>query len=236
MDADPDTLLDETPPDDAPAQTAAGARTFSRQFAAIVRWLHIYVSLLAFSALVFFGVTGITLNHPDWFGIDAQQMVEHRGTLRREWLEPAAATTATGIADAEPGARPVAKLEIVEWLRAAHGVRGAVVEFRTDDSECLVLFKGAAYAADAVIDRTTGEYTVTVTTMGAVALINDLHKGRDTGRAWSIVIDVVSLVTVFTSVTGLVLIFYLRRKRLTGLLTALAGTLILLAIAAWLVP
>ena len=36
----------------------------------------------------------------------------------------------------------VDKLEVVEHLRKAHGVRGALAEFRADERECMVTFKG----------------------------------------------------------------------------------------------
>lgn len=224
-----------------PAKPPRG-KTWSTRFAAAVRWLHIYVSLLAFTALVFFGVTGITLNHPTWFGADSQQMIEAQGEMNPQWLESASlAAPEPSTAEADPNAEPpepllLGKLEIVDYLRATHKIRGAVSEFRADDRECLVLFKGPAYAADAVIDRETGKYQVVITAMGMVALINDLHKGRDSGFAWSIVIDVVSLMTVFASVTGLILIFYIKRKRTAGLITTLVGTILLFAVAYWLVP
>ncbi len=63
--------------------------------------------------------------------------------------------------------------------------------------------------------------------MGLMALMNDLHKGRDSGTAWSWVIDISALLMVFVSVTGFILIFYLRRKRMSGVLTAVAGTVLL---------
>jgi len=39
------------------------------------------------------------------------------------------------------------------------------------------------------LDRATGAYDLTEPRMGFVALMNDLHKGRDSGRVWSWVID-----------------------------------------------
>ncbi len=218
-------------------------KSWSTQFAAAVRWLHIYVSLLAFSALVFFGLTGITLNHPDWFGADAQRVQEFQGEVNLQWValpaEPVSVATASSDVGTEVdavGAESVRKLEVVEHLRAAHKLRGAVSEFRIDEYECLILFKGPGYAADAIVDRASGSYNITVTMLGAVAWMNDLHKGRDTGTTWSVVIDVVSLVTVFVSATGLVLIFYIRRKRMAGLLTTIAGTVLLIGLAVWCVP
>lgn len=215
-------------------------RTLSHQFAAAVRWLHIYISLFSFTALVFFGLTGITLNHPTWFGAEAQQMTEHEGEIKPEWLPPPPETPAAqatdGDADASAVEAGVDKLAIAEHLRAMHGLRGAVSEFRIDERECLILFKGPAYSADVVVDRETRRYRATVTQLGAVALMNDLHKGRDSGGSWSILIDIVSILTVFLSITGLVLIFYLRRKRLSGLITAAVGTVVIIAVAIWLVP
>ncbi len=52
-----------------------------------------------------------------------------------------------------------------------------------------VVTRAAGYTADMFLDRATGTYDSTETRMGFVALMNDLHKGRDSGRAWSRVID-----------------------------------------------
>ncbi len=225
-------------------------------FAAGVRWLHIYVSLLGFTALIFFAATGITLNHPTWFGGSEQQVSEYEGKMDTAWLNDASAAAAAEAdvdeaADAdlsddgvggeelppEPDyAKQVDKLAVVEHLRNTHQVRGAVSEFRVDEYECMVLFKSPGYAADAFIDRETGTYNVTVTAMGAVAIMNDLHKGRDSGLAWSLVIDITALLMVFVSITGLVLIFYLKRRRFSGLVTAVVGTIVVAVVYVLWVP
>ena len=209
------------------------------------------MSLIGFTALMFFAVTGFTLNHPTWFGGTEQTVREAKGTLQTEWVavpasasgsgeegnasEDAASDGTAGSAEADP-AQGVAKLEVVEHLRQAHGLRGAVSEFRIDEFECMVLFKGPGYSADVFVDRATGSYTVTQTAMGIVALMNDLHKGRDSGAVWSWVIDITALLMVFTSVTGLVLLFYLRLKRFSGVVTAVVGTIVFIAIGMLWVP
>lgn len=38
----------------------------SRQLYSVLRWLHVYVSMLSFLTILFFAITGITLNHPEW--------------------------------------------------------------------------------------------------------------------------------------------------------------------------
>lgn len=208
------------------------------------------MSLLGFTSLVFFSVTGITLNHPEWFGTDAQRVVEHQGDLHQNWLRSAASSTgaaapppaAANISAAntpaantnseEPSGESlhVSKFEIVEHLRQAHRIRGAVSEFRVDEAECLILFKGPGYSADTVINRETGHYTITETVMGAVAIINDLHKGRDSGPVWFWVIDITALLMIFVSVTGIILIFFLKRKRWSGIITAVVGTILFAAL------
>ena len=122
----------------------------------------------------------------------------------------------------DPSAR-VAKLEIVEYLRATHAIHGCAVEFRVDDQECVVSFKGPAYAADAFIDIASGNYHISETYHGMVALLNDLHKGRDSGPVWSAVIDVSAVLMTVISFTGLILLFYLKLRRVSGVVIAVAG-------------
>lgn len=155
-------------------------------------------------------------------------MSEYSGQLDQSWLELPNA--------ADDPAQSVDRLAIVEHLRATYGLRGAVTEFRVDDYECLVLFRGPAYSADVVVNRENGEYTATQTVMGLIAIMNDLHKGRDSGRAWSLLIDASAILTAMVSITGLVLLFWLRRRRWSGLLTTVAGTIVLVAFYLFGVP
>jgi hypothetical protein len=195
-----------------------------------MRWLHIYLSLFGLAAVLFFSVTGLTLNHPDWFG-EPERRVSAQGQMPTRWLHLDVPTGST-----EDESRRVEKLEVVEHLRKTHGVRGSVAEFRADERECTVTFKGPGYAADAFIDRESGRYELTQTLHGFVAVINDLHKGRDTGKAWSVVLDASAIVLTLISLTGLVLLFYLKRRRIPGLLVALGGTIAVVAVVLLLVP
>jgi hypothetical protein len=199
-------------------------RKLNLRLAAVMRWTHIYLSMFGFGALLFFSVTGITVNHPAWFYDGVGHTVQDQGNLNVEWLNRAEAS------------QPVDKLEVVEQLRKTHAIRGALAEFRTDDRECMVTFKGPGYAADAFIDRATGRYDLTETSHGFIAVVNDLHKGRDTGKAWSLLIDVSAGLMTLVSLTGLILLFYIKRRRLSGLVTAAVGTLAVLAVLYLWVP
>jgi hypothetical protein len=181
---------------------------WKRRLAKYSRWLHIYGSMTSFVVVFFFAVTGWTLNHPDAFG-GHEQRTSATGTLDARWTDT--------------GAAGVAKLEIVEALRRAHHVGGALLDFRTDEDQLSVAFKGPGYAADAVIDRRSGKYELTESRLGIVAIANDLHKGRDTGGVWKAVIDVAAGLLTFISLTGLLLLYFIHKHRLAGFILLLAG-------------
>jgi len=226
----------------APASRAPGAgsdpprrsrgtpgRDLARRAGGVVRWLHLYLSLAAFGTMLLFSVTGLSLNHPEWFGAGEPTIEDLEGTLD-------AALVGGADADDDPGGATVDRLAVAETLRARHALRGAVADFRSDPEETTVAWKGPGYAADAVIIRRTGRYRLTVARHGLVDILNDLHKGRDTGPLWSAVIDVSAGILVAVAVTGLLLVCWIRRRRLAGLFVALVGTLAVLAAAAWFVP
>ncbi len=155
----------------------------------------------------------------------------------RRRAAPAIVSDADNGKEKEPDpAAQVAGLEIVEHLRKTHGVRGALAHLRVDDRECMVSFKGPGYAADARIDRESGHYNLTQTYHGFIAVINDLHKGRDTGPIWSAVIDISAVVLTVISLTGLTLLFYLKLRRKPGLVVGLVGAAVIVAICLYWVP
>jgi hypothetical protein len=123
------------------------------------------------------------------------------------------------------GADP-AKLEIVERLRSANKLHGAVSDFRVDDDQVSVSFKAPGYSADVSIDRKTGRYDLIEVRNGFVAVINDLHKGRDSGKTWSWLIDLSAVLLTLVSLTGLLLLFFVYKRRTSGLILAAAGTLL----------
>lgn len=185
---------------------------WKRRFAHLARWLHTYLSMISFALLFFFAVTGFTLNHAEWFDTQQRPPVVH-GTLNKAWV---------GASDPSG----VAKDEIVKYFRTTHRTRGALSDLHVDGDQCEVLFKGPGYEADALIDRRTGNYDLTVSPFSLVALLNDLHKGRDTGKKWSAVIDFSAILMSLVSLTGLTLIFFLNKRRFSGLILVAIGALL----------
>jgi uncharacterized protein len=193
---------------------------WKRRIAHLARWLHTYLSMLSFAMLLFFAATGLTLNHAEWFE-GQRKMARVQGTLDVAWVKT-------------PDPNVVAQDKVVAYLRRVHGIKGEVSDFRVDEAQCEVLFKGPGFEADASIDRDTGKYDLTVSRFGVMAVLNDLHKARDTGGKWSAVIDFSAILMTLVSLTGLTLIFFLNKRRLFGLLIALSGALLCyLAYALW---
>lgn len=200
---------------DAPPGRPSGGRRLPQW----IRWLHLYGSMLGLGATLLFAVTGLTLNHAEWFEAGDPVVRTLDGSLPVAHL-----------------AGDVDKLTVAEELRAAHGLRGKVAEFAAEADECLVVWKGPAYSADATIERATGKYHIEEARRPVMALLDDLHKGRDCGPVWGFVIDAAAVVLAFLSATGLWLLLYLKKRVRNGLLVALLGTVTLVAAYAFGVP
>ena len=84
-------------------------------------------------------------------------------------------------------------------------MRGATAEW--SDEELYLSAPGPGRDAWVSIDRASGAAKYETTDRGWVAYFNDLHKGRNTGIAWTIFIDVVAVAVLFFSLTGLVLLW-----------------------------
>jgi hypothetical protein len=189
------------------------------------RLIHVYTSMVALLVVLFFAITGITLNHPAWTFGDATDTETVTGTFPFD--------TQLTAADGTEGS--VDFLSISEYVRINYDVRGDVDSFEetttATSTQGSITFKNPGYSADLFFDVDTGEFELTVEQQGWVAVMNDLHKGRDTGSAWKWVIDVAAGFLVVISVTGLTMQFFLRKRR-RSLLAAGAGAIVLIALIA----
>jgi hypothetical protein len=163
---------------------------------------HWISAAVCFAALTLFTVTGITLNHAS--AISTQPAVKSGGAQLPENLRSLLKT-----ADAQT-ASPA---KIIDWAEGRFGIslRGAAAEW--SEEELYLSAPGPGRDAWVSIDRASGAAKFEATDRGWVAYFNDLHKGRNTGIAWTIFIDVVALAVLFFSITGLVLLWIQARQR-----------------------
>lgn len=164
---------------------------------------HWISAAICFAALMLFSITGITLNHAQ--AISASPRVTTGESQVPESLRPELAGQ-PAVADAIPKG-------VAGWIKSEFGLgtRGAAVEW--SEEELYVSAPGPGRDAWVSIDRASGAAKFEATERGWVAYFNDLHKGRNTGIAWVIFIDVVAAACVFFALTGLVLLWIQARQR-----------------------
>lgn len=178
------------------------------------RLVHAYTSMIALLLVLFFGVTGITLNHPEWTFGDAPTTTTKTGNL--------------GFTPTRDGA--VDYLRVSELLREQYGISAEVKDYGTSGTQGSISYRAPGYAADATFDTTTGAYRVTIEQQGFVGVLNDLHKGRDADSSWKWTIDVAGAFLVVIALSGIVLQLVLRRRRRSALVVAAVGTLLAVAL------
>ncbi len=173
-------------------------------------WISAALSLIG---MLLFAITGITLNHAGQ--IEAEpQVVSRKATLPPELL----AVLAKG---PEEGKRPL-PVQLEPFLDEAVGADVAGREGEWSADEVYVALARPGGDAWVSIDRETGAVEHEKTTRGAISLLNDLHKGRNTGKAWSWFIDIFAAACVIFTVTGLILLqFHARARPLTWPLVGL---------------
>jgi uncharacterized protein len=173
-------------------------------------WISAAVSLIG---MLLFAITGITLNHAGQ--IEAQpKVVSRTATLPPDLM----ALLAKG---PEEGKRPL-PVPLEPFLDKAVGADVAGREGEWSPEEVYVALVRPGGDAWLSIDRETGAIEHEKTTRGVVSLLNDLHKGRNSGKAWSWFIDIFAVACVIFTVTGLILLqFHARARPLTWPLVAL---------------
>ena len=173
-------------------------------------WISAAVSLIG---MLLFAITGITLNHAGQ--IEAQpKVVSRTATLPPDLM----ALLAKG---PEEGKRPL-PVPLEPFLDKAVGADVAGREGEWSPEEVYVALARPGGDAWVSIDRETGAIEHEKTTRGVVSLLNDLHKGRNSGKAWSWFIDIFAVACVIFTITGLILLqFHARARPLTWPLVAL---------------
>ena len=173
-------------------------------------WISAALSLIG---MLLFAITGITLNHAGQ--IEAKPVVASRKATLPPDLK---ALLAKG---PEEGKRPL-PVQLEPFLDQAVGADVAGREGEWSADEVYVALARPGGDAWVSIDRETGAVEHEKTTRGVVSLLNDLHKGRNAGKAWGWFIDIFAAACVIFTVTGLILLqFHARARPLTWPLVGL---------------
>ncbi|WP_295765275.1 PepSY-associated TM helix domain-containing protein [Undibacterium sp.] len=178
---------------------------------------HWISSALCLMAMLMFALSGITLNHSAQ--IEAHPVLTHKeAQLPASLLKllqarqaqvadaagtPASATSATSAATAESAALPSA---VANWLEATLAVSVAQRALEWSPQEVVVALPRPGGDAWLRIELDSGAIEYEKTERGWIAYLNDLHKGRNTGVAWSWFIDAFAVACLIFCLTGLLLL------------------------------
>lgn len=192
-------------------------KTAIRHIGIWARMIHIYLSMAGFVLVLLFAVTGVTLNHQD-LGWDAPVATSETVPLSMD-----------AVASGDQAA-------VVAELRRAAGIETPVSAYDAYDYEIEAQFHAPGQRVHVIVDRTTGEALVMTESRGTLGLINDLHKGMETGRAWRWLVDFTAVLVGFSALSGLMTLVTLPKRRKVGLLTTAVGTVAVLVVYLMWVP
>lgn len=178
-----------------PTKNAAGRSAWLKQ---LHQW-HWISSALCLIGMLLFSFTGITLNHASQ--IEAKPVIVSRTGELPAGLREALAPT-EGEADRKAAVPAPARAWLDKELGRAFDDREA--EWSRDEIYLALPRPGGD--AWLRIDRTTGEYEYEDTARGWISYLNDLHKGRHAGVAWSWFIDLFAVACLLFSITGLLIL------------------------------
>ncbi|KAB0653950.1 hypothetical protein F7P73_05425 [Acinetobacter bohemicus] len=188
-----------------------------RDFYRHSRYVHGWLSAFAFLTLLFFSVTGLLLNHPEWF-------------------EPAKTEQTTQLILPESVLKSIKQQEnpsdtILNYVRQQQNVVGRYQSSEVLDNEVMIRLESPAGATDIWVMADTGETEITQKPASTVSMLNDLHRGKNSGLAWSWLIDISAIIVIALSLVGYILFLSIKTRLVTHLvLTAASLALIILLI------
>ena len=148
--------------------------------------------------LLFFSGTGITLNHPEWFS-ESQADIE----------EVELAVDLKLINNPPLSLEQITQVVAVVEQELALSLTNAVIESSRD--ELFLSIKKAGENTSITLDLASGELFFERTDYGLWALLNALHKGRNTSAFWGWIIDITSVLCIIFAVSGFILAMPQRR-------------------------
>ena len=163
-------------------------------FGSIRQW-HWISSAICLVGMLLFAITGITLNNA--------ALIQVKPTIvTLEVIVPETVLNDLTL-PADKKARVPEPLK--SWL-SSQGIEagGRLAEWSKDEMYLSLPRPGGD--AWLSIDLAGGEMLYEYSDRGWISYFNDLHKGRNTGKAWSWFLDVFSLACIVFSLTGLVLL------------------------------
>jgi hypothetical protein len=185
-----------------------------------MRWLHTYSAMLVLLLLLFFSITGITLNHPE--------LSSHAGKTSQQ-LQFELPQQLPDLLSLTEQQQPAAIALYIDWFRQEHQLKGGYsLNFSPEDELLEIDFKRPAAYAAVVVDLAERTAELDAEFGGYLALANDLHKGRYAGSSWKWLIDITAVFCLLFALSGFYLLWRQPNRRDFGNATAVAGVVLAL--------
>lgn len=185
---------------------------------------HWVSSALCLIAMLLFAITGFTLNHAADIEAKPIRQTQHaqlppalRQQLQDRVLhhQESASKTSNSTSTALP-------LSIQSWLEREYRIEVAGKPVEWSAEEIYIALPRPGGDAWLRLEVASGEMEYEKTERGTIALLNDLHKGRNTGKAWNWFIDFFAFACLVFCVTGLILLkMHADNRRMTWPMVAL---------------
>jgi hypothetical protein len=160
-----------------------------------LRQWHWISSALCLVGMLLFAITGITLNQAAQIEAKPQVLNQQAQLPERLRIELQEKTPTQGL-----------PLALRQWLEGELALRLDGRSAEWSDAELYIGLPRPGGDAWLSLDIESGALEYESTDRGWIAYLNDLHKGRNTGSAWSWFIDVFAGLCVLFSLSGLLLL------------------------------
>ncbi|CAN5921189.1 PepSY-associated TM helix domain-containing protein [soil metagenome] len=191
---------------------------------------HWISSAVCLVGMLLFAITGITLNHATQ--IESQpQVVTRDGDLPPELKAALAPKADAGAAKSNAELPPDLRRWLMDKLSLDVGERQA--EWTREEIYLALPRPGGD--AWLRIDRAAGSVEYELTDRGWISYLNDLHKGRNSGRAWSWFIDIFAVACLVFCITGLFILKMHAAQRVSTWPIVALGLLVPLLVAVLLI-
>ncbi|UDF05110.1 PepSY-associated TM helix domain-containing protein [Asticcacaulis sp. AND118] len=178
-----------------------------------LRQWHWISSALCLVGMILFSVTGFTLNHAS--------LIEAKPEITT-WEKDLSEATIALLPKAED--KKLLPVDVAGALKAETGVDVSKIVPEVSETELYFAMPGPGFDEWMSVERDTGYVSYEKSHRGVIAVLNDLHKGRNAGPAWSLFIDIIAIASVIFCLTGLGLLWiYARGRRITWPLIGLGA-------------
>jgi len=169
---------------------------------------HWITSAIALIGMLFFSITGITLNNVAV--LESAPVITNKQAQLPAALNTQLASMAVEMADEDSASLPAAFLD---WTRTTLNIDTHLAKQEWSDRDLNLSLQRPGGDAWMSINFSNGAVKFQDTDNGLIAYLNDLHKGHYTSTAWAWLIDGMGVSCLIFALTGFFILFLHAKNR-----------------------